>query len=185
MCKPFWSDHHVPRVRSSLKPIRLQKRPKTEMLFEKETQKKTQHKQRKISCLNTCCPHVFSWVLLYTNSILWLLVAEQSILLVVFRRLFVGGDICHTYVIFHGFSWPKLLRWLPKWYSLKFNTILTKQADLFYRAGLPLHCSCIVTHFLEMIVCLWWWDPAQHYPLHLAIVHYCTQCGTVSEAISW
>lgn len=45
------------------KANQIPKTPKTEMIFEKETQKKCKINKKKLLCLNTYNPHVLSWVL--------------------------------------------------------------------------------------------------------------------------
>lgn len=161
-------------------------RPKTEMLFEKETQKKTQHKQSKISCLNTRCPHVLCWLLLYINKYVFYGSMLQN---KAYCLLLSLGVICYTYVIFHDATWRVFVTEAAPLASEIVQSNVQHNSHKVSRPILPCRPTsalyCIVTHFTEMIVCLWWWDPAQHYPLHLAIVHYCTQCGPVSEAISW
>lgn len=117
------------------KANQITKRPKTEMLFEKETQKKLQHKQRKISCLSTCCPHVLSWVLLYTKSMYFTVpccrtkhpacCCQTSL-----RRWTHLPYLCH-------FPWCHLEGFCDRSYSTGFGNGTVESATQFSQSRLP------------------------------------------------
>lgn len=96
---------HVPLIRCSPKPIRLQRDQKQRCYLRRKHRRKCNiNKERyhvSIHAAHMC------WVGFFFIQIVCIFrfhVAEQSILLVV-RRLFVGGVVCHTYVIFHDSTW--------------------------------------------------------------------------------
>lgn len=173
---------HVPLIKCSLKPIRLQRDRKQRCYLRRKHKRNCSiNKERYHASVHVA--HM-CWVGLFfipKQCILRFDVTEQSILLVV-RRLCRWTRLSFSMMPHGGFFFF--------FYSTGFANGIVESSTRFSQSRLTYFTTqtcalyCIVTQFVEMIVCLWWWDPAQHYPLHLAIVHYCTQCGTVSKPLA-
>lgn len=113
---------HVPLIKCSLKPIRLQGAQK-QTLFEEETQKNMQHKQRKISYVSVHAAHM-CWVELFFIQIVWILHFPM-----------LQNKACCLLLFAIALSFSMMPLWrvfvteatrLRKWYGLTFNAILTK-----------------------------------------------------------
>lgn len=149
------------------------KRPKTETLKRRKHRRSCNINKERYQ-VSAQAAHI-CWVeffFIQKGCILWFHAA----------RLFVGGLFSHTCHVpwRHSEGFWSHFAWLRKWCSPKLNTSPRK-------VGWPI-LSCRPTSALSHTRRRWlrvfgWWDPAQHYPLHLAIVHYCARCRPVSEAI--
>lgn len=150
---------HVPLIRCSLKPIKLQRDLKQRCYLRKKHKRNCNiNKERYHVSVHAAHMYWVGFFFIQKVCILLFHVAEQSILLVVVRHLFVGGLICHTYVIFHDVTWRVFVTEAT---PLALEMVQSKAQHNCHKVGCPiLLCKptsalyCIVTHFMEMIVCL-------------------------------